>query len=37
MEMVGWGFRVKGSETVADLGLPDTPVFPLEPVQPQKL
>ena len=36
MEMVGWGFRVKASEGAADLGHLNTPVFPLEPVQPQK-
>jgi hypothetical protein len=37
MEMVGWGFQVKASEGVAGSGHPNTPVFPLEPFQPQKL
>ena len=37
METVGWGFQVKASELAVTLGQADTPVFPLEPVQPQRL
>ena len=36
METMGWGFRVKMGEEVTTPGHADTPVFPLEPVQPQK-
>jgi len=37
METVGWGFLVKTSEGTANRGRMNTPMFPLEPVQPQKL
>jgi hypothetical protein len=36
METVGWGFQVKASEGMPTLGCLNTPMFPLEPFQPQK-
>jgi len=35
METEGWVFLVKTSEGAASLGRGDTPVFPLEPIQPR--
>ena len=37
METVGWGLAVKIREGTTRAGLGATPVFPVEPVQPQKL
>jgi len=37
METVGWGFQVKASEDAVGSSRLETPVFPLEPVQPRKL
>jgi hypothetical protein len=37
MEMVGWGLPVKAGEEQTQPRHSTTPVFPLEPVQPQML